>query len=120
MCRCRNKTGFDLLRCLAPPEGEYETYVKLSDSLAVVVNRSGVFIRRIVTDDTLPFVRTIDKRVSSPETLKAYGLSIDQLLCINLKNLEIAATHGSRTARIIINECFDFIDKIIIKCKNSI
>ncbi len=117
-CRCSGLQGLDLLVCLAPPKGEYETQVKLSENLSIVVNREGVYIRRVATDDFLPFINTIDREVRRLETLKAYNVSIERLLCENIRNLHQAAEHGSEYARRLIEECGDMIKKILdSECK---
>ncbi len=115
-CPCTGKEELlDMITCLAPPEGEYETTIDLSNNLKLVINRKGIFLRRIVSDEFLPFVQTIDKKVERRETLKAYGINEERLiriLCENLANLQRAANKGSKYAEKLLTECEKIINEI--------
>ncbi len=104
----------DLVLCLAPPEGEYETVINLSRETKIVVNRKGYFVRKIILDDFLPFVGTVNRPIG-PDVLSRYGISDNRLkdiLCKNIDNLEKAARSGSEYARRIIYDCNEVIEKI--------
>jgi len=118
-CPCEGKNGLDLVLCLAPPEGEYETEIRVSDNMAIVANRRGLFVRRTVTDDFLPFIRTVMRRITRGDTLRAYGVSLERILCENIRGLRDASRHGSRIASRILEECEDIIREIDAACSES-
>ncbi len=114
-CRCSGLQGLDLALCLAPPRGEYETVFDLSRNTKLVVSKDGIFIRRIVADDFLPFINTIDKR-ATPQTLKAYGVRVEDILCENVKQLVKASQMGSVYAKKLLEDCSDVVRKILEDC----
>ncbi|MEB3765348.1 MAG: hypothetical protein GSR77_04210 [Desulfurococcales archaeon] len=120
-CPCRKETDpYDLLICLAPPAGEYETAIQLGENLRLVINNTGLYIRRISTDEFLPYINTYDKKIDK-ETLKAYNITqekINTLICKNIQNLEDAALHGSTKAKDLLETCNQLIEEIREKyCK---
>jgi hypothetical protein len=118
-CPCEGLRGLELLQCFAPPQGEYETSIKISDNMIIVINDKGIFIRRIVTDDFLPFITTIDRRITRIETLQAYRLDIKELLCYNLENLIEASKHGSSKAKQLLDNCWKLAEKIKSECEGK-
>ena len=120
-CPCRKETDpYDLLICLAHPAGEYETVIQLGENLRLVINNTGLYIRRISTDEFLPYISTYDKKINK-ETLKAYNITqekIKTLICKNIQNLEDAALHGSIKANNLLEACNQLVEEIQEKyCK---
>ncbi|MCE4628132.1 MAG: hypothetical protein F7C34_03170 [Desulfurococcales archaeon] len=117
-CECAGLRGLDLAVCLAPPEGEYEAVIPISDNISIIVNRKGIFIKRIVTDDMLPFVRTVLRKITREETLQAYGVSLDRILCAATRSLIDASRHGSTYAARRVEECNELVQNIASSCSN--
>ena len=115
-CECAGLRGLDLAVCLAPPEGEYEAAISISDNISIIINKKGIFIKRIITDDMLPFVRTVLRRVTREETLRAYGVSLDRVLCAAAKSLVEASRHGSTYAARKFGECRDLVLEVTSNC----
>ncbi|MEB3759790.1 MAG: hypothetical protein GSR72_07585 [Desulfurococcales archaeon] len=120
-CPCRKDTDpYNLLTCLAPPAGEYETTIQLGENLRLVINNTGLYIRRISADEFLPYINTYDKKIYK-ETLKAYNITqekIKTLICNNIQNLQNAALHGSTKAKDLLDACNQLIKEIKEKyCK---
>jgi len=116
-CPCRGKEGLDLAVCLAPPPGDHEVSIEVGSNYSIVVNSDGVFTRRILIDDTLPFAKSIMKPVT-PETLKHLPLHVDEagITCMSIRALIEAAEAGSLYARRRLEECKDIVENIRRGC----
>ena len=116
-CKCVGKGGIELAVCLGPPPGDYEVTIPIGENYTLVVNDEGVFTRRILTDETLPFTKTLMKPVNE-ETLKHLPIraSIDEILCLVVEALEEAARHGSRRAKRKLEECNILINDLKKRC----
>ena len=118
-CECEGLSGLDLVRCLAPPPGDYELSLPLGRSREVVVNSDGVFLRLVTHDDFLPFVRTQQVPLSEAQ-LRALGISVDLLLCGAVVQLEEASLHGSVAAKERLDRCSDLVASVRSRCASSI
>ncbi|MGC9111874.1 hypothetical protein [Acidilobus sp.] len=114
-CRCRGKEGLELILCLAPPPGDHEISIDIGKGREVVINSTGIYVRAIVSDDYLPFIRTTSLAVSEI-TLKKFGLKYEDLLCKTVRGLLEASNHGSETAATLVKECSDMITSILSNC----
>ena len=113
-CPCEGLTSIDLVKCLAPPPGEYEVEVKISESSRLVVNEEGFFIKRLQVDESLPFVKTPTTPV--PPSRLASLASIDDLLCRVVRALSEAASHGSLRAKSKLRECGGLVASLLSRC----
>ena len=116
MCRCRGLEGIDLALCLAPPPGEYEVDLKVGRDKSIIVNSEGVYLRQLVTDETLPFINTLQRPLPPRRAMEIAGLTLENLYCIVVRQLKAASQAGSITARRKLGECFDVIKKIEEEC----
>lgn len=116
-CPCIGKRGIDLAMCLAPPPGEHEVEVELSKNNSLVINSEGIFTRQIVLDDTLPFTRTLMKRVD-PGFIHRVVLRVteEDLVCMAAKSLIEASNRGSRVAREKYEMCRGLVEEILSGC----
>jgi hypothetical protein len=116
MCDCENLEGWDLVKCIAPPRGEYEYVAKLKTGILFAVNSEGFFTRHQGHQGGLPFVTTYDKPVN-PSVLEAKGLiKYDDVLCAVAHALLESATHGSVEAREKLEKCRELIRNILDEC----
>ncbi|MCE4614623.1 MAG: hypothetical protein F7B60_03750 [Desulfurococcales archaeon] len=114
MCDCKGLEGWSLVKCLAPPRGEYEVIVKLKIGSVLAVNNEGFFLRVKRPEGGLPFISTDDTPVN-PKELDAKGLvSWDEVLCDTVNMLLKASTYGSSYAKKKIEDC-KYIVKIILE-----
>lgn len=116
-CPCEDLEGEELVRCLAPPPGDYEVHIPVSRDKAVVVNNGGIGLRTIILDETLPFINTFTRPLPLDRALALTGLTIDQLLCRVLEALERAALAGSLTSRRRLAECSSMVARIAAQCR---
>ncbi len=116
-CECREKTGLDLAKCLAPPRGDYELDLELSDNLKLVITSNELIIKQIIIEDDLPFTRTIEKKVSE-EFLNHVNLSVEKekLPCLAAKALVEAAEHGSEEAELKMKRCREIVEELLYSC----
>ena len=117
-CECEGLEGLELVRCLAPPPGDYELSVPLGRSREVVVNSDGVFLRLVAHDDFLPFIRTQQMPLSDAQ-LRALGISVDSLLCGAVAQLEEASLHGSVAARERLSRCAGLVASVKSMCASA-
>ncbi|MFP3264353.1 hypothetical protein [Acidilobus sp. 7A] len=114
-CRCEGLSGLDLVRCLAPPPGDYEVSLEAGRGRELIINSEGVYLRSVVSDDYLPFIRTADLRVSG-EALRTLGFDLESLLCEAVKGLLNASQHGSQAASEKAAECTDLVNSVLESC----
>lgn len=104
-----------LALCLAPPRGEYEVEIKMRSNTSIIVNEEGLFLRTLVTDETLPFVKTYERPISLDAVAEKIG-DPASLLCETVRMLRKAADSGSASAARKIKSCQDTIRGIEAKC----
>ncbi len=114
-CPCDGKKGLELAVCLAPPPGDYEAVIDLGQGKHLVINTTGLYVRNVVSDDYLPFIRTTSIKVSEA-TLRRLGLSDDVVLCAAIKSLQEAAEHGSEAAALVVHSCEGLLKQLLDKC----
>ncbi|MCE4606612.1 MAG: hypothetical protein F7B59_04675 [Desulfurococcales archaeon] len=116
MCDCANLDDWALIKCLAPPRGEYEVNVMLKNGRTLAINNEGFFLRTKRPESGLPFISTDDTPVS-PVELESKGLlDYKEVLCDTLNMLLKASTYGSSYARDKIGECKNLIKKLLEGC----
>ncbi len=118
-CPCQGLEGLELVKCLAPPPGDYEIHVELPAGAILVVNDEGFTMRLIRKAEYLPFLTTIERRISisqALDVLKRSKLNIDRLTCMVIEGLRSAAMSGSRKARTKLEECSETIDALYKQC----
>ena len=116
-CPCEGLPIEDLIPCLAPPPGEYEVHVGLAGRVMLVISSSGYSVRAVMADESLPFLRTIDKPVEPAEAAKLLGDRLEDTLCRVIEALKEAADHGSLDAGLRIRECSGLIESIASSCR---
>ena len=114
-CVCNQFEGWDKVLCLAPPPGEYEVHIKISNTTTLVINENGFFARMLSIEETLPFMVTHDRVVDSKYVEKY--LSVEEALCLVSRALLEAAKHGSYRAKKKLLACKDFINNVKSACK---
>ena len=119
MCKCRDLEGIELALCLAPPPGEYEVDIKVGRDKSVIINSEGVYLRQLITDETLPFINTIQRPLPAERALEIAGISIEDLTCKIVKQLNAASKSGSITSKKKIEECKNIISIIENKCNSK-
>ena len=115
-CPCEGLEGEKLVRCLAPPRGEYEVHVDLPGGSVAVVNEEGFFIRSLHHEEALPFLQTVERRYPLKHILDRARLTVDDLLCLTVRALEEAAAHGSLKAARKLGDCKELVEKIRKRC----
>ncbi|MET1128719.1 MAG: hypothetical protein ABWW70_05325 [Thermoproteota archaeon] len=92
--------------------------MKLRGGAELVVNSDGIFVRRFVLDETLPYITTrevsVRSRVSS--YLEAAGISLAKLLCMVVSSLREAAAEGSTYAEAKLRRCRELVYEITRFC----
>ncbi|MEB3861722.1 MAG: hypothetical protein GSR84_05835 [Desulfurococcales archaeon] len=117
-CPCKDLQGEELVRCLAPPPGDYEVHIPVSRDKAVVVNNSiGVGLRTIILDETLPFMNTFTRPLSLDRALALARVGLEELMCRVVEALEKAASSGSVTSKRRLDECRELVDRIKESCR---
>ncbi|MCE4600656.1 MAG: hypothetical protein F7C38_03735 [Desulfurococcales archaeon] len=116
-CPCDNKDGIELAICIAPPPGDYDVEIEISPKYSIVVNSEGIHVKQTVLEDTLPFTRTVTRKVG-PEFLERVIIKIpkDKLPCIAARALVDAAENGSEVAREKLNRCRKLVDELARQC----
>ena len=110
-CVCEEAEGFELVKCLAPPRGEYEVHVRVGSDTVGVVNEEGFFLRTVRAEETLPFLVTFERPVDPERIARAAG-GLERLLCMAVKGLREAASHGSVKARRKLEACRGLIEEL--------
>ena len=118
-CPCGGLEGEELIRCLAPPPGEYEVHVSLPGRMKLVINSEGYVLRAVVADESLPFLRTLDRHVDQDDVAQLLGDSLQDALCTVINSLEEAAAHGSEYSRRLLDGCRQTVDSIKALCKDN-
>ncbi len=108
-CVCEEADGFELVKCLAPPRGEYEVHVRVGSDTVGVVNEEGFFLRTVRAEETLPFLVTFERPVDPERVARAAG-GLERLLCMTVKALREAASHGSMKARRKLEACRGLVE----------
>ncbi len=115
-CMCEGIADpIELALCLAPPRGEYEVEIKMRSNTSIVINEDGIFLRTLVTDETLPFVKTYERPMGLDAVADKVGDPAG-LLCKTVRMLKKAADGGSTSAARKIKSCEDIIRDIEAKC----
>ena len=115
-CMCEGISDpIKLALCLAPPRGEYEVEIKMRSNTSIIINEDGAFLRTLVTDETLPFVKTYERPMSLDAVSEKVG-DPAVLLCKAVRMLMKAADSGSASAARKIKSCKDIIKGIEAKC----
>ena len=115
-CPCRDLSGVELVLCLSPPPSDYEVVLELPTRDRLVVNSEGFYLRRIVLDETLPFIVSKDVRLEPGKAMAAVssmGLSVRELLCKAVKALLEAAENEVREAKVKARLCSGLIERIL-------
>ncbi len=116
LCKCDGISDpLELALCLAPPRGEYEVEFKVGSNTSIIVNSEGFFLRTLVTDETLPFMKTYERPIDPGSAVKKIGESA-KVLCETVKMLKKAALHGSMTAARKVKSCSSLIDQLEATC----
>ncbi|MEB3757875.1 MAG: hypothetical protein GSR82_01825 [Desulfurococcales archaeon] len=116
MCECQGLEGWSLVKCIAPPRGDYEYTTKLKTGIIFAINSEGFFTRHQGHQGGLPFITTYDKHVD-PSVLEEKGLvRLDDVLCGVAHSLLEAAAHGSMEAREKLEKCRELIRSILEEC----
>ena len=113
-CLCDESAGWRLVKCLAPPPGEYEVHITTSSDAILVVNEEGFFLRRFSIDESLPFMISRDRPVRVEDLDKL--ASLNEVLCLTIKALREASLHGSARAKKKIRSCSRLIERLEEKC----
>lgn len=113
-CPCEEAAGWHLVKCLAPPPGEYEVHLSTSSGAVLVVNEEGFFLRRFSVDESLPFMISHDRPVKVGDLEKL--ASLNEVLCLTIRALKEASLHGSARARRKIRSCGRLIEGLEEKC----
>ncbi len=113
-CLCEEAAGWHLVKCLAPPPGEYEVHLTTSSGTILVVNEEGFFFRRFSVDESLPFMVSHDRPVKVEDLDKL--VSLDEVLCLTIRALKEASLHGSARAKRKIRSCSRLIERLEEKC----
>ncbi len=103
-----------MVKCLAPPPGEYEVHLTTSSGTILVVNEEGFFFRRFSVDESLPFMVSHDRPVKVEDLDKL--VSLDEVLCLTIRALKEASLHGSARAKRKIRSCSRLIERLEEKC----
>jgi len=115
-CPCEGLKGLDLAVCLGPPQGDYEVTIEIGN-YSIIINNKGIFRRRIVVDDTLPFAKSITTPITSKAiTNVPIPFSEDELVCMSIRALEEAAESGSIYARRRLDSCRVIVEEWKKKC----
>ncbi|MCE4613228.1 MAG: hypothetical protein F7C07_05285 [Desulfurococcales archaeon] len=116
-CECANLEGFERIRCMSPPPGEFEVDIDLGQGKHLIVNEEGFLLRQLITDESLPFLLT-SERPLPPERLVALArISYEELECMVARNLEKAAKAGSIKAKRKLQACMEIHKSLLDKCK---
>ncbi|MCE4602853.1 MAG: class I SAM-dependent methyltransferase [Desulfurococcales archaeon] len=116
-CPCEGLQGEELVRCLAPPPGDYEVHIPVSRDKAVIANNSiGVGLRTIILDETLPFMNTFTRPLGLERALALAGVGLEEFLCRVVEALERAASSGSITSRRRLGECRELVERVREGC----
>jgi len=115
-CPCEGLEGIDLAVCLGPPRGDHEVTIEIGN-YTLVVNNEGLFRRRVVVDETLPFAKSVTTPIT-PSTLATMPLpySVDELVCMSIVALEEAAESGSIYARRRLDACRSLVEEWKNRC----
>jgi len=115
-CPCEGLEGLDLAICLGPPRGDHEVTIEIGN-YTLVINNEGLFRRRVVVDETLPFAKSITTPIS-PQSLSTTPIpySMEELVCMSVKALEEAAESGSIYARRRLESCKELVEEWKKKC----
>jgi hypothetical protein len=116
VCDCLGLDGWELVKCLAPPRGEYEVTIKLKTGRTLAINNEGFFLRMKRPDSGLPFISTDDKPVDPTELERKQLVSLDDALCGTVNMLLKASTYGSGYSRKKVEDCRDLIKEILEHC----
>jgi hypothetical protein len=119
-CPCSSlEDPLELALCLAPPPGDHELVVEGLAGSAVVVNSEGVWIRRPVQDEWLPFLQSVERRASREALLsamRARGLRAEDLTCMAARGLVEAARGGSLEAAGRLSACRRLVEELLRGC----
>lgn len=116
-CECTGLEGFERIKCMSPPPGEFEVDIDLGQGKHLIVNEEGFLLRQLVTDESLPFLLT-SERPLPPERLVALArISLEELECMVARSLEKAASSGSLKARRKMEACADIYRSLLGKCR---
>ncbi|MEB3860266.1 MAG: hypothetical protein LRS43_03555 [Desulfurococcales archaeon] len=115
-CECTGLEGFDRLRCMSPPPGEFEVDIDLGQGRHLIVNESGYLLRQLLADETLPFMSTSERPIEPERLLALAKISLEELECMVARSLEKAARAGSLRARRKIVKCKRVYEDLLGKC----
>jgi len=119
ICLCEGLGVRELIVCLAPPPGEYEVHVRLAGRMTLVISSEGFRIRAILADESLPFLRTLDRPVEPDDVPQLLGNRLQDLLCTVVNSLEEAAAHGSEYSRRLLDSCRKTVESIKARCMDN-
>ena len=116
-CECEGLEGLELAKCLAPPRGDYELDIPITNNLSLIITSSGLILKQVVIDDDLPFARTVERRVPD-EYLEHVNLKVkkEELPCLAAKALLQASSHGSEVSREKVKRCRRIIEEVSRNC----
>ena len=116
-CECEGLEGLELAKCLAPPRGDYELDIPITNNLSLIISSSGLILKQVIIDDNLPFARTVERRVPD-EYLNHVNLKVkkEDLPCLAVKALVQASRHGSVVSRKKLERCKRIIEGVSRKC----
>ena len=108
-----------LALCLAPPPGEYEVVLEGLAGSVVVVNSEGVWVRRMVLDEWLPFLQSVERRAGREAleaAMRSRGIGAEELACIAARGLVEAARSGSIVALEKLRRCRGLVEEVLRHC----
>jgi len=114
-CPCRGLAGLELASCLAPPPGDYEVVLEGLAGSVLVLNEEGVWLRRLVRDEWLPFLAAQERRAGEAAVravLGLHGMSVESLVCEAARALDRAARGGSLRAREKLAKCRGLVEEL--------
>ena len=121
--RCPCRAGDDwlsLAQCLAPPPGDHEVVVEGLAGAVVVLNSEGLWIRRPVQDEWLPFLQSVERRAGREAleaAMRSRGLEPRDLVCMAARSLVEAASSGSTVALERLRSCRSLVEEILQACR---
>ena len=104
-----------LVVCLAPPPGEYEVVLEGFAGSSIVVNDEGIWVRSLARDEWLPFIEARDRAASVialEQALRINGMDWGRLVCMIIRGLREAASHGSLRARRKLVLCRELVESL--------
>jgi len=116
MCECLDLSSWALVKCLAPPRGEYEVNITLKTGRTLAVNNEGFFLRTKRPDSGLPFISTDDTPVDPVELESKGFLDYSEVLCDTVNMLLKASTYGSSYAKDKIEKCKNLVKRLLDEC----